>query len=107
RIATWAEGERVLAGFPDGRAGEGPSGGAESLVGLRLADERGWSAPPAETEPDQPPQQATAKSAVGAAEQADTRRAETETKVEAEASDDPPNDSGGSGEDSRDSGSEN
>src|SRR5699024_2852819 len=106
RITTWAEGERVLAGFPDGRADEGPAAGPESLVGLRLAEERGWTAPPGEAEPEHPPQQATAKSAVGAAEQADTRRAETETKVAAEPPDASSEDSGGSGAGSRDSGSE-
>ena len=40
-VCTWREAERVLAGFPDGRAGEGVSSGAASLVGLRLAEERG------------------------------------------------------------------
>ncbi len=38
---------RVLAGFEDGRADQGPSAGHASLVGLRLARERGWQAPPA------------------------------------------------------------
>ncbi len=45
RICTWREAERVLAGFPDGRVDEGPAAGAASLLGLRIADERGWSAP--------------------------------------------------------------
>jgi NADH-quinone oxidoreductase subunit E len=40
-VCTWREAERVLAGFPDGRADEGVSAGPASLVGLRLADERG------------------------------------------------------------------
>ena len=44
-ICTWREAERVLAGFPDGRADEGPTGGKASLAGLRLARERNWSAP--------------------------------------------------------------
>ena len=48
RLCTWREAERVLAGFPDDRADEGPSAGAASLVGLELARERGWSAPAAE-----------------------------------------------------------
>lgn len=46
-IRTWQEGERVLAGFPDGRADEGPAAGPESLLGLRIAQEKGWSAPAA------------------------------------------------------------
>jgi NADH-quinone oxidoreductase subunit E len=45
RICTWRQAERVLAGFNDGRADEGPSAGAASLVGLELARENGWSAP--------------------------------------------------------------
>jgi NADH-quinone oxidoreductase subunit E len=45
RVCTWREAERVLAGFPDDLADEGPAGGPESLVGLRIARERGWRAP--------------------------------------------------------------
>ena len=39
---------RVLAGFDDGRAHEGPGAGDATLVGLRLAREKGWRAPPVE-----------------------------------------------------------
>ena len=46
RICTWREAERVLAGFPDGRVDEGPAAGPASLVGLGIARERGWTAPP-------------------------------------------------------------
>jgi NADH-quinone oxidoreductase subunit E len=50
RICTWREAERVLAGFNDGRADEGPGAGAATLAGLELAREKGWRAPdPAET----------------------------------------------------------
>jgi NADH-quinone oxidoreductase subunit E len=45
RLCTWREAERVLAGFPDDRADEGPGAGPASLVGLALARERGWTAP--------------------------------------------------------------
>ena len=45
RLCTWREAERVLAGFPDGRADEGPSAGPASLVGLKIAREHGWTAP--------------------------------------------------------------
>ncbi len=45
RVCTWREAERVLAGFPDNRANEGPSAGPASLAGLQLARERGWRAP--------------------------------------------------------------
>ncbi len=44
-ITSWKEAERVLAGFPDGRADEGPSAGEASLLGRRIAEERGWKAP--------------------------------------------------------------
>jgi NADH-quinone oxidoreductase subunit E len=51
RIVTWREAERVLAGFPDGLADEGPSAGPASLVGLGLARQNGWTAPGSRTEP--------------------------------------------------------
>jgi NADH-quinone oxidoreductase subunit E len=45
RLCTWREAERVLAGFPDGRANDGVSAGPASLVGLELARRRGETAP--------------------------------------------------------------
>jgi NADH-quinone oxidoreductase subunit E len=45
RICTWREAERVLAGFPDDRADEGPAAGPASLLGLEIARENGWTAP--------------------------------------------------------------
>ena len=45
RIVTWREAERVLAGFPDDLADEGPAAGPASLVGLGIAREKGWTAP--------------------------------------------------------------
>jgi NADH-quinone oxidoreductase subunit E len=45
RLCSFAEASRILAGFPDGQAGDGPAAGQATLVGLRLARERGWSAP--------------------------------------------------------------
>jgi len=45
KVCTWREAERVLAGFNDGLADEGPSAGPASLVGLAIARERGWTAP--------------------------------------------------------------
>ena len=45
KISTWREAERVLAGFNDGRADEGPAAGPASLVGLEIARERDWKAP--------------------------------------------------------------
>jgi NADH-quinone oxidoreductase subunit E len=44
-VCTWREASRVLAGFPDGRADEGPSAGPASLVGLEIAREHGDRAP--------------------------------------------------------------
>jgi NADH-quinone oxidoreductase subunit E len=44
-VCGWKEASRVLAGFPDGRATEGVQAGPESLRGLDLAKERGWTAP--------------------------------------------------------------
>ncbi|MGA8209905.1 MAG: NADH-quinone oxidoreductase subunit NuoE, partial [Nocardioidaceae bacterium] len=41
RICTWREAERVLAGFPDDRADEGPAAGPATLAGLRIAREHG------------------------------------------------------------------
>jgi len=80
RVGAWREAERVLAGFPDDRADEGPAAGPASLVGLRLAHERGWTAPPGEDSRDadtgSQPAHPTA-----ASERADTHRAESETKV--------------------------
>ncbi|MFT4289088.1 NADH-quinone oxidoreductase subunit NuoE [Nocardioides sp.] len=79
RLCTWRQAERVLAGFPDGLADEGPSAGPASLAGLRIARERGWSAPAtvggrdAAAQPD---------SKLAAVEEADTRRAESETVTE-------------------------
>jgi NADH-quinone oxidoreductase subunit E len=49
RICTWREAERVLAGFNDGLADQGPAAGPASLVGLKVAREQGWTAPTAET----------------------------------------------------------
>jgi NADH-quinone oxidoreductase subunit E len=45
RLCTWKQASRVLAGFNDGLADEGPTAGGPSLVGLKIAKERGWKAP--------------------------------------------------------------
>jgi NADH-quinone oxidoreductase subunit E len=82
RVCRWTEAERVLAGFPDGRANEGPSAGPASLVGLNLARKNGWKAP--ESNGDGA---TNAAEPVAAVEQADTSRAESETKTEASGAD--------------------
>jgi len=51
KICTWREAERVLAGFPDGLADQGPAAGPASLVGLKLAAENNWTAPSSSVEP--------------------------------------------------------
>ncbi len=45
RICTWREAERVLAGFSDDRADEGPAAGPATMVGLQIARENDWHAP--------------------------------------------------------------
>ncbi|OYO09304.1 NADH-quinone oxidoreductase subunit E [Enemella evansiae] len=56
-ITSWREAERVLAGFPDGLADEGPTAGPESVLGLKIARENNWHAP----DPDNLPTPAPAK----------------------------------------------
>lgn len=48
-VCTFRQAERVLAGFPDGLAGEGPAAGPASLLGLEIAKEQGWEPPRAES----------------------------------------------------------
>ncbi|GAA5007961.1 NADH-quinone oxidoreductase subunit NuoE [Actinopolymorpha pittospori] len=83
RVCTWRQAERVLAGFPDGRADEGPASGEASLVGLRLAHERGWSAVGGGegTAPDLTTRPSTPAEATRAAEQSDTQRAHSESRA--------------------------
>lgn len=45
RVASFRETERVLAGFADGHANEGPGAGGPTLEGLRLAAKKRWTAP--------------------------------------------------------------
>jgi NADH-quinone oxidoreductase subunit E len=80
RICTWREAERVLAGFPDDRADEGPAAGHASLVGLQIARENGWTAPESGRRAVASGSEGSGK--VDAAAEADTRRAESETRVE-------------------------
>ena len=49
-LPTFRDNERLLAGFEDGRADEGIGAGEASLLGLRIARERGWSVPEEEAE---------------------------------------------------------
>jgi NADH-quinone oxidoreductase subunit E len=40
KICSWRDAERVLAGFPDDRADEGPSAGPASLAGLKTLEDQ-------------------------------------------------------------------
>ena len=46
-LPGWQANERLLAGFDDGLADEGPSAGDASLAGLKIARAKGWQAPKA------------------------------------------------------------
>ncbi|MGN6613116.1 MAG: NADH-quinone oxidoreductase subunit NuoE [Angustibacter sp.] len=45
RVCSFKQVSRTLAGFPDGLADEGPGAVGPTLQGLRLAHEKGWTAP--------------------------------------------------------------
>ena len=45
RLVSWREAARILAGFNDDLATEGPAAGPADLVGLTIAKEHGWTAP--------------------------------------------------------------
>jgi NADH-quinone oxidoreductase subunit E len=45
RLATWREAARILAGFNDDQATDGPPAGPPDLLGLKIAKEHGWTAP--------------------------------------------------------------
>jgi NADH-quinone oxidoreductase subunit E len=45
RLVTWREAARILAGFNDDQATEGPAAGPADLAGLKIAKARGWTAP--------------------------------------------------------------
>jgi len=87
RICTWREAERVLAGFPDGRADEGPAAGPATLAGLEIARHNGWQAPAAAAAGGRSSATSAGDSRVSAAEQADTSRAESESKLDQSAAD--------------------
>ena len=48
-LPTFRQNERLLAGFEDGLADEGVGAGEPSLLGLRIARERGWTVPKEES----------------------------------------------------------
>ena len=79
-ITSWREAERVLAGHEDGLVDEGPAAAGPSLVGLKIANERGWAAPTIKGSKSKKAKVADDKE--GAFKQADSSRAESETIAE-------------------------
>jgi NADH-quinone oxidoreductase subunit E len=66
RLVTWREASRILAGFNDDQATDGPAAGPASLVGLTIAADRGWTAPePASTSGEAPHPRTGAGSSAG------------------------------------------
>lgn len=102
KLCTWRQAERVLAGFNDGLADEGPSAGPASLVGLTIARERGWTAPGYAARGAGSGVAADTKQE--AADLADTSRAESETLIDESGADvqhiDNPDNNGPAHEDS-------
>jgi NADH-quinone oxidoreductase subunit E len=45
RLVTWREAARILAGFNDDQATDGPAAGPADLTGLEIAKQHGWTAP--------------------------------------------------------------
>jgi NADH-quinone oxidoreductase subunit E len=82
RLTDWKQAERVLAGFLDDRADEGPSAGPASLVGLNLARRNGWRAPQSNGAVTPP-----AYEPLHAAERPDRSRAESPTRSDVSTSD--------------------
>lgn len=66
KVCTFKQVSRVLAGFLDEHADEGVGAGPASLEGVKIAREKGWTAPAAAkatTAPDTAPAEAAAKAA--------------------------------------------
>jgi NADH-quinone oxidoreductase subunit E len=101
-VATFKEVSRVLAGFLDGRADEGVGAGDASLVGLRLAHRRGWTAPGSsdngratdrqQAQPAKPAEAPAAAQAPAAAAPVDSARRTGSTDSPANAPDEHPAD---------------
>ena len=92
RLCTWREAERVLAGFPDDLADEGPAAGPASLVGLGIARDNGWTAPGGNASgrtADEPAQAATGADGSHEADRQDSegevQRSEADLKHEDDA----------------------
>ncbi len=95
RVCTWREAERVLAGFPDGLADEGPAAGPPSLLGLQIAREKGWRAPRNERDEVTAGDGREASQESGLGAQTATGRAPAEGDVEESGADTVGEDAGG------------
>jgi NADH-quinone oxidoreductase subunit E len=87
RVCTWREAERVLAGFPDDRADDGPAAGPASLVGLELARSNSWTAPSSSSDSGGDDGTSAGRtSTMQAVRESETQRAETETVLDQDTS---------------------
>ncbi len=80
RLCTWKQAERVLAGFPDDLADEGPSAGPSSLVGLGIARANGWTAPGGDAPGRTADEPAEAATGTDGSHEADRQEAEGEVE---------------------------
>ena len=80
-VCSFKEMSRVLAGFPDDLADEGPAAGPASLLGLEIAREKGWAAP----ESEQARKSASRRSGRRATEEAGTSPQEKRGRAGAES----------------------
>jgi NADH-quinone oxidoreductase subunit E len=94
-VSNFREVSRVLAGFPDGRAGEGVGAGTPSQRGTVLAQQMGWTAPRSEKAGERPQD---ADRTGGAAAPTNAGAADSERRVAASSGTDLPSAGGGDGE---------
>ncbi len=77
-VRTFKEVARVLAGFDDGLADQGPSAGPASLSGVTIARDRGWTAPEGTAQEAVPLSDGEASPAQPAADAAKAKAADKE-----------------------------
>ena len=80
-MRTFKQVSRTLAGFQDGLANEGPSGGAPTFQGLETAKEHGWTAPTPVGGVEPPVDEGTADAALQASEMAAADKAAGQTSA--------------------------
>jgi NADH-quinone oxidoreductase subunit E len=81
KVHTFKEVSRVLAGFEDGHADEGPSADEPSLLGKRIAEENGWRAPRVERPTGTGDAEAAGTAPVGQEHSSAARKPATEADV--------------------------